>query len=522
MNIIPSSEVRLLSGCKMKPDYKHTAWWISPENQYNYFSGKTKYTLANSQYTRSTENWIKVPYTVAQLLDCNYMIITNLGHENKHYYAFITKVEYVSEAASKVWYEIDLIQTWYFECELMPCLVEREHSVTDVIGENILPEPVAIGDYVDYVRDALPDWTLDDCYIIAVTCLDIEEGFKVETVNKEMIGKTYSGLHFHAFEATQTGIEQLAALITFDTLNPFDSIVSIFMCPKVCYDRKTKTISIATAYYPFEGYTPHNNKLFTFPYHFLRITAGDCGLQDYKYELFNRTDGLVQFTVEGDLSCQPAMMLSPVGYRSQSEGDGSLPDHDDCLMLTGFPECAWGSDMFVAFLSQVASISATVTGHVGNMTSQEPSMGMVPASASYGQPVFSNNDLPQTPDLHIEMNPIRRHMYAEKKVRNTTNSTALFNLGRLEFEYIIRRVTPEYAKIIDEFFDRYGYATNRVKVPNRTSRPQWNYVKTKNCCINASLPSDIVTEIESVYNNGITFWNYADNIGNYSLDNKPR
>ena len=32
---------------------------------------------------------------------------------------------------------------------------------------------------------------------------------------------------------------------------------------------------------------------------------------------------------------------------------------------------------------------------------------------------------------------------------------------------------PEFARIIDDYFNMFGYATHRVKTPNRDGRPHW-------------------------------------------------
>ena len=57
------------------------------------------------------------------------------------------------------------------------------------------------------------------------------------------------------------------------------------------------------------------------------------------------------------------------------------------------------------------------------------------------------------------------------------------------------------------------------------NRPHWNYIKTANCIIHAAsgkgLPQDAENEISTIFNNGITFWMNASEVGNYSLDNSP-
>ena len=82
-------------------------------------------------------------------------------------------------------------------------------------------------------------------------------------------------------------------------------------------------------------------------------------------------------------------------------------------------------------------------------------------------------------------------------------------------------VKPEYAEIVDKFFDMFGYNTCTVKVPNTHSRPHWNYVKTIGCEIQGFLPQEAANIIKAVYDHGVTFWKNGDEVGNYTLDNSP-
>ena len=97
---------------------------------------------------------------------------------------------------------------------------------------------------------------------------------------------------------------------------------------------------------------------------------------------------------------------------------------------------------------------------------------------------------------------------------NITRTKKQFYSGRFSIQYGI-------ARQIDDFFDMYGYATNLLKTPNISSRPEWNYVKTSGMCGDGALPSDDSKAIDSYFNNGIRFWNWGDHIGNYSLNNSP-
>ena len=80
-------------------------------------------------------------------------------------------------------------------------------------------------------------------------------------------------------------------------------------------------------------------------------------------------------------------------------------------------------------------------------------------------------------------------------------------------------IKNEYARIIDGYFDMFGYKTNVVKVPNTNHRARWWYTKTIDVNIDGNIPNDDMQKIKNAYNNGITFWRNASEIQNYSLSN---
>ena len=74
---------------------------------------------------------------------------------------------------------------------------------------------------------------------------------------------------------------------------------------------------------------------------------------------------------------------------------------------------------------------------------------------------------------------------------------------------------------IDDFFDKYGYAMNAIKVPNRHARPYYTYTKTKGCLIVGKMPADDILQMQQIYDAGITFWDRYATVGDYSVNNAP-
>ena len=86
-------------------------------------------------------------------------------------------------------------------------------------------------------------------------------------------------------------------------------------------------------------------------------------------------------------------------------------------------------------------------------------------------------------------------------------------------------IKAEYARIVDDYFDKFGYKINRVKIPNVISRTYWNYIQIGNLeeigySNNlGSVPAKSMDKINNIYRRGTTVWHSHDNIGNYNLSN---
>ena len=80
-------------------------------------------------------------------------------------------------------------------------------------------------------------------------------------------------------------------------------------------------------------------------------------------------------------------------------------------------------------------------------------------------------------------------------------------------------VRKEIAQTIDAYFSMYGYKVNSLKTPNVNGRRYWNYVKTIGSYIEGNIPQDDLREINSLFDNGITFWHDSTKFLDYSQSN---
>ena len=108
------------------------------------------------------------------------------------------------------------------------------------------------------------------------------------------------------------------------------------------------------------------------------------------------------------------------------------------------------------------------------------------------------------------------------QVRGNENSGDInFALGLVNPTVNEMSIKRDQAKIIDDYFTRFGYKVNSVKLPNQTGRTYFNYVKIGSSEIigypnSKGCPSEAMDVINGIYRKGVTLWHSHDRIGNYS------
>mgnify|MGYP007037174509 CR=1 FL=1 len=110
----------------------------------------------------------------------------------------------------------------------------------------------------------------------------------------------------------------------------------------------------------------------------------------------------------------------------------------------------------------------------------------------------------------------------------TTPPQAHGDINTGDFEFCFQRnsisiyemsIRPEKARIIDNYFNMFGYKVSTVKTPNITGRRNWNYVKTIGCYIDADIPQTDLQEIKNMFDKGVTFWHNPATFMDYSQNN---
>lgn len=622
--IEPNSTIWILTGVPLDKSYSHTYYpWATGDTatrstQFNSFvshylrsnvtyKGKTySYTLNRYSFLRHNRNSIRVKMPIELLYDCNYMIFENTGYnysdsQRKKFYAFIDDVKYINDNTTEIMYTIDVMQTWHFDYSLDPCFVEREHIASDNRGDNIIAEPIDCGAYNTYSRYGLLRMFEEQKWYIVFVCT-FSTSVSLSPASGSFSGGTWNQCEYKEYYCynplnladpdvmspmdIQTDVNSWLNFVS--VLNRTNSIITMYMCPEFMLPSKTYGAAYAnkdamissvqecsgtfsslisnvdiTARPRYPNWTPHNQKMLTYPYCFFTVDNNQGVVNEYRYENFYNcrtgtiTSGDILFNVYWNNAVKPRLRIVPVDYdNSDSLIGNSMNTYEKCIDIDDFAIGTWATNDFMAKVVQggigLAITAATIGGSnvaPGVTGVGKALMNNAAESMAYGRvqniargQLINDYDSLDTDQIESRLNAIN-HManYDEvpwadlgKDFVKATGALALFALrsniksslgnGNINltsgcFDFILseRHVDVRYAKIIDQYFDMYGYQTNELKVPNRNSRPYFNYVKTSNCKLhNEMMPQDAIKQIEDIYNNGITFWKDITTVGNYT------
>ena len=138
--IAPNTRVKLIKGCNIPSDGKHTLYFASRAAQTAFFESLQGVTFNDYSFQRGTDGTdkIRVGASYGSLYGCSYMLFNNESFLDKNFYAFILDIRYVNNETCDIYYRIDNIQTWLFDITLLPSYIERTHD--DGTGRGLLTD----------------------------------------------------------------------------------------------------------------------------------------------------------------------------------------------------------------------------------------------------------------------------------------------------------------------------------------------------------------------------------------------
>lgn len=296
-------------------------------------------------------------------------------------------------------------------------------------------------------------------------------------------------------------------------------------------------------------YTPRNKKLLCYPYSYIEIGDFTGRTEDLRWEYFSTDSAVLRQELTASSDCQG--YVTPQAYNGLPNTTGAKTFkpftfdfqnkiswvystyqnwaaqnalNNQLAILGGVGAMAFSFLPGISAAGKMLGAGAAQMEHLGGLglgqASQNAMMSYSNAAAREFGATKPNmgalgGGLAAIASTLGNIDRMRKH---PNTANGNTSGNSKWQIGYSGWYDAKVCLLPEYAAIVDDFLDMYGYQVDRVKVPNRTGRPYWNYIKCQNSCHVGNVPSDMMNQINKIYDAGITFWHTSD-VGNYSLNN---
>lgn len=544
--ITPSSDLYLLHA-PLEADMNHQLNFSDAQAQFNYFSGLSNdYFADNFTYIRK-DGRLTVEACMDDIITCNYLIYRNTAFGDKWFYAFITRMEFASPNSTHIYFKTDVWQTWQFDINIRKCFVEREHVNNDTIGLHTLPENLECGEYLCnsslHVSIATPG---DSSYI----CMQISSNRVNESGTILIPSATYpiysgipQGCYIIAFPYSANGMSSLRTLLgLFDANGRGDAVLAIFLVPKLCTSwtesslqgSEGSSITLPSSIYipepagsskvddlstinlstSLNGYTPKNNKLFTYPYNYLYLTNNNGGDVIYHYEdFFNNAP---EFTIRATLEQGGGIYVVPKNSK-KGHNETNHISWNEGLSCGKLPQLSWTSDYYLNWQATNATNLEIQTG----IEAVQWGAGTITSMVGHGEnPGVGTGLMSFASDIANTMQQVKQAKMIPDQAKGNLNSGDItYASGQTGYWFRNMCIRSEFAKIIDEYFSMFGYKVNETKVPNLTGRTNWNYVKLHDANILGNIPQADMQGIKSMFEKGVTIWHNPNTFMDYTQSN---
>ena len=517
-----NSKIILCKGIKVDKDYNNVLSY-SESQMLSLCNSNTHKIAERSNYSfLRTTNSIYVDFTYSQCLQANYIAFQNPDYSNKWFFAWIDEVIYKSDKNCEITYTIDAWSTWFDKWSTKPCFVVREHVNDDEVGKYTFPENVELG---GYIADEIIRFNGFDniSYIIQVTEYTSSTASKPLAIN-------YGGVYSAGGAYICENIEQVVNILqAYADRSKSDAVFSVYMCPSSLILNTSGSLQYSGQNTPaylneeitkpssLNNYTPVNKKLLTYPYVGLVVSNNSGTSNTYQYELFNEIDELPNkciFNIKGVPTVGASIKCVPFNYKNNSEND----NEEEGIIGGKFPTLSWSEDSYTNWLTQnsvnigvgIASDVMNIIAGIGLMATG----GGAPAGAS----ALASTGL----SIANKIGQFYQHSLTPNSARGNTNGGDINTSSNTNTFYFYKMsIREEYARIIDSYFTRCGYAINKIKNPNITGRRYWNYIEIAGSeeIGYGTVPANFMSIINNACRKGVTIWHIHDNIGNYSLNN---
>lgn len=520
--IAPNTDIYLLANVECDKSYDNVKYFATKNAQHTYMSSKIVKSFTNQSYGRVNKGTFRLFCKADDVYQCNYLMFQNTAFGNKWFYAFINSIEYVSNNTCEVRFTIDLFQTWFLDCTVGQCFVEREHVIDDSIGAHTLNEDVPTGEMITAIEEQLTEFSKQYTFGVEICISDTQlSGIANQPTwfDKPVLSGIFQG---SKIGTTDNSNDLLTFLNNVISAGYQSTIIQVFTIPKIFAPSGTDSRVQTARELPalpakFGNYTPLNNRLYSSPFVDYVVYAPTGDKMVLHPELFSDYEHRI-VTFSGNQSVTPQVMCIPTNYKITAGTNKT----EGYTLNYGIK----GSFLYDAYQAEIASYGVGNIG--GNILKWTPRLLSSAGSAAQSiSPVIGaekltygnvSSALSGVGNIVGTFADVLKETHDTSELSGASGGSVLWSQQILDTFVQVRQVREEYARIADNYFSMFGYKVCRIKVPNIATRPSWNFVKCSTVTVTGAIPSDAEELIMSVLKKGVTFWKTS--FGNYTANNK--
>lgn len=533
----PDSNLRLLN-VRFDSELRSTLWFPDRDTQTSWFLSQSDNVIFNDITYVKKDNAIVLGCREEDVWRFNYVMYQNSNFSSKWFYAFIVKREWASDYSVKFYLQTDPIQTWMFDWSLMTSFIERQHSTTDSPGDNIIPEPIG-GSTTIYQQAESFDASPGKIYVFATQNPDGSGAGGSSVMNGVYLG-------CDIVESEPLGNADVVGLF-LDEYVKHGTASAVARVQTVPFLPGVTSASSSFSQHPdnIDGYVPRNKKLLSGAFIKGYLTAYGQEVE-FIPEFCN---GNVQVRAAVDETTGSVYFYVPnYGSANEDSNTGSLG------FVVTIPESHWAYNQYKndynlhntsnAIFRQRSNAQRTVNnlsagiGAIGSAAAIGGNVADIMNPVNYlsngiADDISSltgnvSNLVNNTASLYYNFSGIDEisqqlsyidESYNAPAVGQVSASNPFLAAGITRMRWGWKVPDARFAERYDQFLDVYGYSQNTYSIPNLHARKSWTYVKVSELMLDGNCPDEDELRIKAAFRNGIFFWVYDREYGNFNQDN---
>lgn len=522
----PNTNLRLLS-TPLESDYSNTLYFANIAAQSAYFISKTVKIITDFNYIKK-DNSIAINEHIDSLYNCNYVMYQNSNFTNKWFYAFIVRMEWLSNNSTRIYLATDVIQTWFFDITYYQSYIDRCHSDTDIVGDNIVPEDFTGTGRGGYDQAGSQDLTPNWVTVFATTQPD---GTPLPPTDLSGIISGTGAAWRHQYDnATLTTL-----LNEYVKNGTATAVAKIQQWPA---GNHSATFSFAKHPSTINGYSPKNKKL-------LSGAFISCYMTMFGQELEFNPEYITGNSVSAQIVVDDTS--GSVGCTITNYGNSNIANFS---LVAVIPESSWAYNQYKndynlhsgsnaiyqermryqrnlnaanANVGAVQGIASTIAGAIDTVNPVTWALGkgrqavsnvIEGAQQTYNQGAIAGWYEKGVDEISQDLATITESYNAP-----ATGSVATSNIyitgNKTTLSYGYKVPPRDIIKRCDDYLTVYGYKQSTYKVPNLHARLNWTYIRTLGLRASGNFPDEDMDLIKRIFDKGIFFWSSTAVFGDF-------